>query len=514
MRTKLLYLALILAPLVPCASQTTTELPNIVVVFADDLGYGDVGYMNPKSKIKTPNIDQIAEQGISFTDAHSASAVCSPSRYGLLTGRYAWRTKLKKSVLWGYSSPLIPTNRLTIASMLKEKGYHTACIGKWHLGLDWALKDDKNPIVGVKEETFGGDKIDFTKPIKSGPTELGFDYFFGHSASLDMPPYVFIENDRLTNIPTVKRKEGFGRYGYADASLEPKDYLMSISDKASEVITKNAKNKAPFFLYLALPSPHTPLAVADKFKNSSTIGDYGDYVIETDWVVGEVVKALEKNGLSQNTLLIVTSDNGPETMMIDRKAKYDHYSAGELKGCKRDNWEGGHRIPFLAKWPKKIKAGSVSNEVLCLTDLMRTFAAVTDIQVADNAGEDSYNMLPALLGSNGKKPIREATIHHSSSGKFAIRKGDWVLLLHPGSGGNDRKYQASVPDLMQEPIALYNLKNDIRQKNNVYKEHPEIVAELTALTKKYIEQGRSIKGSFQKNDPYDGSWELPNSIKL
>ncbi|WP_369450784.1 sulfatase-like hydrolase/transferase [Algibacter lectus] len=284
-----------------------------------------------------------------------------------------------------------------------------------------------------------------------------------------------------------------------------------MSDKTSEVITKYAENDAPFFLYLALPSPHTPLAVADQFKNSSTVGDYGDYVIETDWVVGEVVKALEQNGITKNTLLIITSDNGPETIMINRKTEYNHFSAGELRGCKRDNWEGGHRVPFFAKWPGKIKTGSESNEVLCLTDLMKTFAAVTDINVPENAGEDSYNMLPALLDSNRKEPIREATIHHSSTGKFAIRKGDWVLLLHPGSGGNDRKYKETVPDLTNEPIALYNLKNDIEQKNNVYKDYPpEVVTELTALTKNYIEKGRSTEGTIQKNDPYDGEWKTPN----
>ncbi|MGC6432026.1 MAG: sulfatase family protein [Jejuia sp.] len=489
-------------------TNVNAQNPNIVVVFADDLGYGDVSCLNKDSKIQTPYMDQVAKNGITFTDAHTSSAVCTPSRYGLLTGRYAWRTRLKGSVLWGYSKPLIDQNRLTLASMLKQKGYQTACIGKWHLGLDWKLKKGETPIVTKKEETFGGDKIDFTKPVGAGPITLGFDYFFGHSASLDMPPYVFIENDQLTTIPTVKRgrKEGFGRTGMSDANTKAEDYLTKIAGKADEVITKFSKKEEPFFLYLPLPSPHTPLAVADRFKKSTKIGAYGDYVVETDWVVGEVVKALEKNGVTENTLLIVTSDNGPETLMIKRKEQFDHYSAGKLRGCKRDNWEGGHRVPFFAQWPKKIKAGSTSNQVFCMTDFMKTFAAITEQTVPDNAGEDSYNMLAAFTKGSNKNQIREATIHHSSSGKFAIRKGDWVLLLHPGSGGNDRKYEATVPDLKKDPISLYNLKIDIEQKHNIYRKYPEVVRELRELTINYIKAGRSTLGVKQQNDPIYKSW--------
>lgn len=483
------------------------QAPNIVVVFADDLGYGDVSYLNKASKIKTPNIDAVAENGITFTDAHTSSAVCTPSRYGILTGRYAWRTRLKRSVLWGYSKPLIEKNRLTLASMLKQKGYQTACIGKWHLGLDWELKKGETPIVTKKEETYGGDKIDFTKPIGSGPTTLGFDYFYGHSASLDMPPYVFIENDKLTTIPTVKRgrKQGFGRTGMADANTEVEDYLTIIATKASDVITQFSKKESPFFLYLPLPSPHTPLAVADQFKNSTKIGAYGDYVVETDWVLGEVLKALEKNGITENTLLIVTSDNGPETLMIKRKEEFNHFSAGNLRGCKRDNWEGGHRVPFFVQWPEQIKYGSTSDQVLCLTDLMKTFAAIVDYDISDDEGEDSYNMFPAFKGVDTEQ-IREATIHHSSSGKFAIRKGDWVLLLHPGSGGNDNKYKPVISGLMNEPVSLYNLKTDIEQQYNIYKKYPEIVNELKNLAVKYVQEGRSTKGTPQNNDPIKKGW--------
>ncbi|MGY6647720.1 sulfatase family protein [Wenyingzhuangia sp. IMCC45574] len=504
------FLLLILSNTTAVKSQN----PNIVIVFADDLGYGDVSCLNKGSKIQTPFIDKVAKNGITFTDAHTASAVCTPSRYGILTGRYAWRTRLKRSVLWGYSKPLIESNRLTIASMLKQKGYQTACIGKWHLGLDWALKDGETPIKGKKEETYGGYKIDFTKPVANGPTSLGFDYFFGHAASLDMPPYVFIENDRLTNISTVKRgrKQGFGRTGMADEDTKVEDYVIKIAKKTEEVITDFSKKKEPFFLYLPLPSPHTPLAVADGFKKSTKIGAYGDYVVETDWVVGEVVKALEKNGITENTLLIVTSDNGPETSMILRKKEYNHYSAGKLRGCKRDNWEGGHRVPFFAQWPSKIKPQSSSEQVLCLTDLMKTFATIISQKIPDTAAEDSYDMWAAFTGESKTASIREATIHHSSSGKFAIRKGDWVLLLHAGSGGNDKKYRPVVSELMKEPVSLYNLRTDLAQTNNVYKQHPEIVKELKKLVIKYVKDGRSTRGAVQKNYVYKRKWNEFNQL--
>ncbi|MEM9337198.1 MAG: sulfatase-like hydrolase/transferase [Bacteroidota bacterium] len=493
-------------------AQEATKPPNIVLIFADDLGYGDVSCLNSESKIQTPAIDQVAEQGVTFTDAHTSSSVCTPSRYGLLTGRYAWRTYLKNGVLWGYSPPLIKTDRWTVATMLKKAGYMTACIGKWHLGLDWPLKKGESPIKGFKEKVYGGDKVDFSKKIKNGPTSLGFDYFYGISASLDMPPYAFIENDEMTNIPTVKREDGFGRMGLSDVSLAPEDFLLQITEKARNVIKDYSSKKEPFFLYLPLPSPHTPLAVAEPFKNSSTIGPYGDYVIETEWVVAEVMKTLKENKVEESTLLIITSDNGPETSMINRKKEHNHYSAGILRGCKRDNWEGGHRVPFFAKWPQKITPGTTSHQVLCLTDLFSTFSAIAKINVPDHVGEDSYNMLPALLGVAGNQQIREATVHHSSQGKFAIRKGDWVLLLHPGSGGNDRKYIVNTPEIMDEPIALYNIKNDPGQMHNSYKDHPEIVKDLTETIKQYINNGRSTIGPKLQNDPIKKEWKQKESI--
>lgn len=497
--TRLRFLLFIFLTISNLTALYAQKPPNIIVIFTDDLGYGDVSCLNPNSKIQTPNIDKVATNGITFTDAHTASAVCTPSRYGILTGRYAWRSKLKSGVLWGYSKPLIKSSRLTVASMLKKQGYNTACIGKWHLGLDWELKPDALPLKTKKDITYGGDRIDFSKKIKNGPTTLGFDYYYGHAASLDMPPYFFIENDKVLATEFIKTKKSFGRLGMADTSLTAEAYLPKLSEKAVTIIDKYSAEKAPFFLYLPLPSPHTPLAVAKQFKNSTNIGAYGDYVVETDWVVGEVLKALEKNNITDNTLIIVTSDNGPEKMMIKRKTEYNHYSTSNYRGCKRDNWEGGHRVPFFAQWPNKIKAGTKSDEILCMTDLMKTFAAITNYKLPENAAEDSYNMLPALLNKK-HSVIREATIHHSVSGKFAIRKGDWVLLLHSGSGGNDNDYKKNTPDLFKEPIALYNLKIDPDQTNNVYKSHPKLVKKLYALTLKYIEDGRSTNGTSPKND--------------
>ena len=484
-----------------------SEIPNIIVIFADDLGYGDVSYQNPETKIQTPNIDALARSGITFSDAHTASAVCTPSRYGLLTGRYPWRSELKSGVLWGYSKPLIPQDRLTMASMLKQQGYQTACVGKWHLGLDWQTKPGEELTGSTEDQTYGGPKVDFNRPVKNGPITRGFDYYYGISASLDMPPYVIIENDRVTKVPTLMRqKEEFGREGIGDKDLRPEDFLPMLTSKAVDLINDYGKTKKPFFLYFPLPSPHTPVAPSEQFIGKSQAGEYGDFVVEVDWTLGEVMKAIDLAGIRNNTLIIFTSDNGPEVGMIERKEEYNHFSAGILRGCKRDNWEGGHRVPFIASWPGKIKPGSNSDEVICLTDLMSTFAHITGFQLPDNAGEDSYNLLPVLSGEKYNGPLREATIHASVSGKFAIRKGDWVLLIHPGSGGNDARYIKTDPDVMTDSVSLYNLNDNISEHKNVYKDHPEMVKELMILAAEYIKNGRSTPGEPQKNET-DNEWK-------
>ncbi|MCH2059330.1 MAG: arylsulfatase [Verrucomicrobiales bacterium] len=473
-------------PALIAAASVYADTPNIIFIMADDLGYGDVSCYNPDSKIPPPNMDRLASQGRRFTDAHSPSGVCTPTRYGVLTGRYAWRSRLKSGVLGGYSPPLIEKGRATVASLLKQKGYRTACIGKWHLGLGWQRIDKKKAAGDPKHNASG---IDHGEPLTAGPLTLGFDYFFGCSASWDMPPYAWIENDSLIEsdlVPTKKKANGFGRAGLKSKKMKPESALPDLTAKAISYIkntTAEHKDK-PFFLYFPLPSPHTPVAPNEGFLGKSKAGKYGDFVFETDWVVGEVMKAIDDAGITADTLLIVTSDNGPERHMIKRKSEFKHFSAAEFRGCKRDNWEGGHRVPFIARWPGRINPATTSDEIICLTDLTATAAAITGIGLPKDCAEDSHNILPALLGTPLTQPIREATVHHSSKGKFAIRQGKWVLLDHPGSGGN--RYDAQTGE-----VQLYDLQTDASEENNVHDQNPEIVSRLKSLLEKYKKSGRS-----------------------
>lgn len=470
---------------------TSSDRPNIIYILADDMGYGDPRCNNKDSRIPTPNIDRLAAEGMRFTDAHSGSAVCTPTRYGVLTGRYCWRSRLKARVLLGYDWPLIEPGRLTAASLLKRNGYATGCIGKWHLGLGWQRKDGKTgpwPDRSIRN----GEVIDFARPIKHGPTELGFDYFYGISASLDMPPYTYIENDHVVAVPTEITREG-GRKGLTAPGFKAAEVMPTLTKKASEYIEKHVKNNPdkPFFLHFLLTAPHTPIVPLDSFKGRSKAGDYGDFVAQVDWTIGQVAETLDELGISNNTLLIVTSDNGPEKFMHARKREYNHYSAYHFRGCKRDAWDGGHRIPFIARWPRKIKPGATSDETVCLTDLMATCAAIVGAKLPDDAGEDSYNILPVLLGQKPDKPIREATVHCSVRGKFAIRQGEWKLILCKGSGGN--KYKSGPNAIKPEDPAgqLYNMAEDVSETKNLYLERPDVVERLTALLEKYRKDGRS-----------------------
>ena len=479
------------------AAQVMGEQPNIIYILADDLGYGDVAYQNPQSKIATPNLDALAAQGIRFTDAHDPTAVCTPTRYGILTGRYCWRSSLKQGVLGGFSPPLIEPGRLTVAALLKQHGYSTACIGKWHLGLRWAAKTD------ATNAELRAEQIDFAKPISDGPCTRGFDYFYGISASLDMPPYVFIENDHTVVVPTGHQdaqKEQFVREGPKAPDFKFDEVLPIFTRKAVAYLRQRASTspKRPFFLYFALNAPHTPVAPAAAFRGKSQAGDYGDYVAEVDWTVGEILRVLDEQKLAGNTLVIVTSDNGPEKTAYERAQQYKHYSMGDLRGVKRDVWEGGHRVPFLARWPGKIRPGSVSHEVICQTDLMATVAAIIGAKLPAHAGEDSYNILPALLSEKLDRPLREATVHHGGSGKFAIRQGNWVLIDAPSGDGNkeppwfkqQRGYQPHG-----FPAELYDLSQDFSERRNLYGERSDKVRELKALLEKYKAEGRSAPKS-------------------
>ncbi|SHJ62884.1 sulfatase family protein [Pseudozobellia thermophila] len=471
-------------------SVRTMDPPNIVYILADDMGYGDLSSLNSKSGIRTPNMDKIVEQGIYFTDAHSNSAVCTPTRYGVLTGRYAWRSRLKEGVLWGYDPPLIEENRTTVASFLRGNGYRTACIGKWHLGLGWHPKNPDKPIAKYEwDRVFeeGADSnVDFSKRV-SGPNTLGFDYSYIIPASLDMTPYLYLENERATELPTAytpgksQEKDGrgvFWRAGEVAPNFDFYNVLGHLTKKATGFIKKQEPAEKPFFLYFPLTAPHTPWLPTEDVNGKSKAGRYGDFVTLVDRTVGEVLKALEESGQADNTLIIVTSDNGSNWTKED-KEKYAHRANYIYRGQKADIYEGGHRIPFIARWPGKIEPGSVSDQVMCTTDLLATLAGIIGKDLSKGAGEDSYNMLPAFTGK-AKNQIRDYTVHHSLNGFFAIRKGPWKLTTSLGSGGFT-KPDLIEPEEGQPGATLYNLEEDPKETNNRYEEHPEVVRELLAL---------------------------------
>jgi len=456
------------------------QKPNIIFIMADDLGYGDVGCYNPASKIPTPNIDRFAKQGVRFTDAHSPAAICTPTRYGVLTGRYCWRTWLKSRVIDGDGAPLIEPARLTIASMLKQHGYRTACIGKWHLGLDWTFYKGKEPAEDNKRRDGYWKYIDFTKPFKGGPTELGFDYFFGTpAAATDDCLWCYVENDRVVGNPrTVEGRMEVPGWRHEDVDT-------TFTKKSIKFIQEHTENHPhnPFFLYLALSVPHIPWLPPDFVKGKSQAGPRGDQVVLADWVLQQVVDTLKRLDIGGNTLIIFTSDNGP------RIGVNGHKSAGDLRGYKSHIWEGGHREPFVARWPGKIKPGTVSDEPIELTDIMATIAEIVGHNLPANAGEDSYNILPALLGENNE-PIREALVHHSCFGVFSIRKGDFKLIIGTtGSGGWVKPHGEGPREGI--PGQLYNIRKDPYEKENLWDKHPEIVERLTKLLDKYKKQGYS-----------------------
>lgn len=463
------------------------ELANIVFIMADDMGYGDVSCYNPESKIPTPNMDSLAREGVRFTDAHSPSAVCTPTRYGVLTGRYCWRTRLKRGVLNGFSQPLISQEQMTVAELLRKHSYHTACIGKWHLGVGWQSKDGK---AGSDSK----DSVDFTKPITDGPNQHGFDYSFITAACSTVDsPYVFIENGKCTAQPTAQmvKKDSVSRFGSRPGPMVPgwsnEDVDPTYVEKTKEFLKrhKQTDKTSPFFVYLALSAPHAPWLPPDFVKGRSKEGPRGDLVALVDWCVGQVLEALDALGLSDNTLVIATSDNGP------RIGAKEHKSSGPYRGYKSHVWEGGHRIPFIARWPGRIKPNTTCDELICLMDLLATCAAVVGTGLPDNAGQDSYNILPALLGEKSDKPIRDAIVHHSSKGVFGIRQGPWKLILETkGSGGwvdpRDRGPYGS-----DKPGQLYNLADDPYEKKDLWDKHPQIVRRLTDLLEKIKRQGYS-----------------------
>ena len=498
--------AIVLAGLSGAAQDATQPAvpskPNIIFILADDLGYGDVQCNFPGGKIPTPNLDKLAAQGMRFTDAHAPTSVCTPTRYSILTGQYAWRTRLKTGVLWQWDKPLIDEGRLTLPAMLREKGYRTAALGKWHLGMNWPFSsaEAKDRLAKNMGNLATPDDIDWTKPITGGPTDRGFDTYFGVNAP-NFSPYAFIENDHIAGpAPTLRFENAVsGRLnqhpGPMQAGFDRKNIAPTLARKAVEMIDKSANMTNPLFLYLALTGPHSPIIPNDEFKGKSGIGDYGDWVMEMDWTVGEVMKALERGSLAKNTLVIFTSDNGPEYWNYEEAKNAKHYAMGDLRGVKRDTWEGGHRVPFIATWPGTIKAGSVSEETICHVDTMATCAEITGYALPNEAAEDSVSFLAVLLGKKLSSPLREATVHHGGNGELAIRKGNWVYIdARTGEVSKEPEWIKKERGYVRHtfPGELYDLSQDLAERKNLCGEHPEIVRELKALLDKYEKEGRSV----------------------
>lgn len=492
--------------LLSCTEKPKDSLPNILIIYADDMGYGDLACQNPEAKLTTPNLDQLAAEGIRFTDGHSSSGICSPSRFALLTGQYHWRRM--HGIVGPFGGTVFKQNEFTLARMLDSKGYHTACIGKWHLGWDWdSIKVEGAELLPVPGDStrkgYGPNDFDWGQAFTGGPLDQGFDYYFG-DGTINFPPYAFIENDRLTKTPTEyltlgKRSTKEGNWEFRPGPMvkdwDPYQVLPTLEKKAVAYI-KQQKQDQPFFLYFALPSPHAPIIPNEAFIGKTQAGGYGDFVYQTDYVAGQVLKALEEQGLAENTLVIFTSDNGPERYAYPRLQNYGHLSMGPLRGLKRDIFEGGHRVPFVMRWPGKIEPGRVAQDLIHQVDIAATLASIVDFPLTVSQAVDSYNFLPLLLGQELDQPIREVAVQNTFKDGFVIRQGDWVLVERfsgyhsrvPDWYFEDSKYPI---DDRERPGLLFNLKTDLGQFQDLYEEKPEKVAELKVLLQEYRESERT-----------------------
>ncbi|MDD3323177.1 MAG: arylsulfatase [Paludibacter sp.] len=494
------------------SAEKKSNQPNIVIIYADDMGYGDLNCQNPDSKIPTPNLDKLASEGMRFTDAHSSSGISSPSRFGMLTGMYHWRRQ--HGIVNSFGKPFFKDSDITLPQILKTQGYTTACIGKWHLGWDWEFENKPSGEFqnskGKMEKYYQPQDIDWSKPIKGGPLSRGFDYYFG-DGTINFPPYTWFENDRVVEIPTenmlpenigFNTKEGNWEFrpGPKVKGWNPYEVLPTLTKKTVAWI-KNRKDNEPFFLYFALPSPHAPIIPNDEFDNKSKAGAYGDFVFQTDWVAGQVLQALKDKGLDENTIVIFSADNGAEHYAFKRAETYGHFSMGKDRGLKRDVWEGGHHIPFVVKWPGHTKAGSVSTEVISQVDIMATLAKITGAELPKKAAPDSYDFSRVLKGERYKSPIREATVHNTYEDKWAIRKGDWLYINGPT--GSTSTMPESFKKLKEytdfnTKVLLFNLKDDPEQRINLSETNPEKVKELDALLQEYRKSERTAKKQSQR----------------
>ncbi len=470
----------------PAGGHGSGRPPNIVLILADDLGYGDVSCQNSAGLVPTPHFDRLAREGVRFADMHSNSAVCTPTRYGLLTGRYAWRAGLERGVLFGYDAALIEPGRLTLPALLKRWGYATAAFGKWHLGLEWA-----HPPGGGPED------VDFAQRVGGGPTDVGFDTFYGIAASLDMPPYCFIEDDRVETPPTDRIEDSPRPAFYRGGPISPGFTMGGVMPRLTEraVGYIHARRRAPdepFFMYFATTSPHTPHVPNAQFRGASGAGTYGDFVVEWDAALGEVLRALEDSRLAEKTLVIVTSDNGAD--LGGGQRHHGHASNGAWTGQKADIWDGGHRVPFVARWPGVAPEGAVCEQTACLTDLVATCAGLLGEPLGAQDAPDSASLLPALLGErlalDDRPLLRGAVVHHSLDGMFALRRGRWKLVQGLGSGGFSAPKRVEA-GANEPPGRVYDLWQDPQETINHWRERPDVVEEQERLLEQYRTQGHS-----------------------
>ncbi|MDF7822744.1 arylsulfatase [Pontiellaceae bacterium B12227] len=469
----------------------SAQSPNVIIIYADDLGYGEVKALNPnRCRLETPAIDSLARDGMVFTDGHSSSAVCTPSRYSMLTGRYSWRSKLQKGVLNPWGEDLVKPERITMPELIRSKGYLTAAIGKWHLGWDWQKSD------GLWV---------FDEPVRGGPVDHGYDYYFGPDVP-DFPPFAWIENDRLTAMPTENSKPDprGGRGGPLVPGWEPEAMLSKMADKTAEYFKARANDQMPFFLYFGLTSPHTPIVPSKDWQGKSGMGAYCDFVLETDHTVGQVLQALEKSGLDKNTLIFFSSDNGCSSgpsKSVKLAREYGHYTSANLRGHKGSSFEGGTRVPFIVRWPGVVPAGSVCDKMVCHIDYMATVADVLGIKMPEEAGVDSISFLP-LLKDPQATPLRKTLILHNYYGEFAFRDGSYKLILAPGNGQGFGGGPSNAEAIQRgDPmVQLYNLQDDVAEITNLANIYPERVQTMTEKLVSSVARGRTMPGKPLTND--------------
>lgn len=472
------------------------RLPNIVILYADDMGYGDLGADNPASKIPTPHLDALAARGLRFTDGHSSSGICTPSRYAMLTGRHHWRDF--HGIVNALGPSVFKKDQLTLPAMLREKGYTTTCIGKWHLGWNWdAIRKPGTPPKSIQAGDF-----DWSLEVPDGPLDHGFDHYFGDTV-INFPPYAWIVDNKLPEAPDTtltnpagQPKEGSWecRPGPARSNWDFHTNLPTLTTKAEEYVRSRKGQEKPFFLYMAFPSPHAPIIPNDEFDGKSQAGPFGDYVTQTDDSCGRILTALRESGLEENTVVIFSADNGPESYAYARDQKFGHWSAAPFRGLKRDIYEGGHHIPLVIRWPGVTKGGAVTGAIISQVDFLATFAALTGFELPKNSAEDSYNFLPWLRGEATESP-RRTIVHNTNPEDYALRHNDWLLIdgktgyVSPAPQPWIEKHHQPADD--GQPVELHNLKEDIGQRHNVAAAHPEVVAELQALLQKIRDQGHS-----------------------